>query len=260
MQACTSVADDVYSDMKRKARDAILQLIELEREGEQIDRPLLKNILGIFQEVGMGQMTCYQQDFEAQLLKTTAEYYKRKAAVWIEEDSCPDYMVSFVPMRSFWLLTHYSHVLPCTWTTNVITQASGEHSKVQVDWTVCSTQLHMHSNVICMFSLSSTVTKITFVGGAFTSLLLQIKAEDCLKLEEERVTNYMHQSSRTSLLKEVETELLQQHQTTLLEKEQSGCATLLQDDKVRCPSLVASPTFGNRQYTAAMQFDGCACM
>ena len=79
--------------MKRKARDAILQLIELEREGEQIDRTLLKNILGIFQEVGMGQMTCYQQDFEAQLLKSTAEYYKRKAAVWIEEDSCPDYMV-----------------------------------------------------------------------------------------------------------------------------------------------------------------------
>ena len=92
-QLSVCVADDVYSDMKRKARDAILQLIELEREGEQIDRTLLKNILGIFQEVGMGQMTCYQQDFEAQLLKTTAEYYKRKAAVWIEEDSCPDYMV-----------------------------------------------------------------------------------------------------------------------------------------------------------------------
>ncbi len=79
--------------MKRKGRDAILQLIELEREGEQIDGTLLKNILGIFIEVGMGQMTCYQQDFELQLLKTSAEYYKRKAAVWIEEDSCPDYMV-----------------------------------------------------------------------------------------------------------------------------------------------------------------------
>lgn len=99
------VADDVYSDMKRKARDAILQLIELEREGEQIDRTLLKNILGIFQEVGMGQMTCYQQDFEAQLLKTTAEYYKRKAAVWIEEDSCPDYMVCCVHYHSS---VHYS--------------------------------------------------------------------------------------------------------------------------------------------------------
>ena len=80
-------------------------------------------------------------------------------------------------------------------------------------------------------------------------LPLQIKAEDCLKLEEERVTNYMHQSSRPSLLKEVETELLQQHQTTLLEKEQSGCAALLQDDKVKglnwvsalCPQVDPAP-------------------
>lgn len=69
------------------------------------------------------------------------------------------------------------------------------------------------------------------------ALCVQIKAEDCLKLEEERVSNYMHQSSRTSLLKEVETEVLQQHQTTLLEKEQSGCAALLQDDKVALACL-----------------------
>ena len=68
---------------------------------------------------------------------------------------------------------------------------------------------------------------------ALVFVLLQIKAEDCLKLEEERVSHYMHQSSRTSLLKEVETEVLQQHQTILLEKEQSGCAALLQDDKVQ---------------------------
>lgn len=86
-------ADDVYVEMKRKTRDAILQLIELERDGEQIERTLLKNVLSIFIEVGMGTMSCYQQDFEATLLKTTAEYYKRKAAFWIEEDSCPDYMV-----------------------------------------------------------------------------------------------------------------------------------------------------------------------
>ena len=66
---------------------------------------------------------------------------------------------------------------------------------------------------------------------------VQIKAEDCLKLEEERVTNYMHHTSRTSLLKEVETELLMHHQNVLLEKEQSGCAALLQDDKVTCSTI-----------------------
>ena len=38
--------------MKRKAKDAILELIEKEREGEQIERLLLKNVLDIFMVVG----------------------------------------------------------------------------------------------------------------------------------------------------------------------------------------------------------------
>mgnify|MGYP001810865638 CR=1 FL=1 len=36
----------------------MLKLIEAEREGEQIDRSLLKNVLGIYQEVGGGQQGC----------------------------------------------------------------------------------------------------------------------------------------------------------------------------------------------------------
>ena len=44
-------------------------------------------------QVGMNTMDCYEADFEAPMLVDTAQYYKRKAAVWIEEDSCPDYMV-----------------------------------------------------------------------------------------------------------------------------------------------------------------------
>ena len=100
-------------DMKRKSRDAILQLVELEREGEQIDRTLLKNVLSIFIEVGMGTMSCYQQDFEATLLKTTAEYYKRKAAFWIEEDSCPDYMVRSNIMWKSALLRLQCPILHC---------------------------------------------------------------------------------------------------------------------------------------------------
>ena len=37
--------------MKRKAMDSILELIEKEREGEQIGRLLLKNVLDIFMVV-----------------------------------------------------------------------------------------------------------------------------------------------------------------------------------------------------------------
>jgi cullin 1 len=44
-------ADRVYSEVKRNARAALLRQIERERDGDMIDRSLLKNILDIFIEV-----------------------------------------------------------------------------------------------------------------------------------------------------------------------------------------------------------------
>lgn len=70
--------------------------IDQEREGEQIDRALLKNVLDIFVEIGMGQMERYERDFEDALLKDTSAYYSRKASSWILEDSCPDYMLKVI--------------------------------------------------------------------------------------------------------------------------------------------------------------------
>ncbi|CAI9259558.1 unnamed protein product [Lactuca saligna] len=66
--------------------------VDQEREGEQIDRALLKNVLDIFVEIGMGQMEYYENDFEASMLNDTATYYSRKASNWILEDSWSDYM------------------------------------------------------------------------------------------------------------------------------------------------------------------------
>lgn len=67
------------------------------------------------------------------------------------------------------------------------------------------------------------------------------KAEDALRAEEERVTNYLHVDTKPKLLAEVEREILEKHQTELLEKEQSGAAALMRDDKV----LHASPSLRN---------------
>lgn len=74
-----------------------LNQIDQEREGEQIDRALLKNVLDIFVEIGLGNMDCYENDFEDFLLKDTTDYYSVKAQSWIVEDSCPDYMIK-VPL------------------------------------------------------------------------------------------------------------------------------------------------------------------
>ncbi|KAL6217275.1 hypothetical protein ACLB2K_010492 [Fragaria x ananassa] len=85
--------DLVYREVNANARVAVIGLIDKEREGEQIDRALLKNVIEIFVEIGMGQMDAYEQDFETQLLNDTGDYYSRKASNWILEDSCPDYML-----------------------------------------------------------------------------------------------------------------------------------------------------------------------
>ncbi|KAM3328331.1 hypothetical protein P3S68_033023 [Capsicum galapagoense] len=89
----TCFRDLVYKELNSKARDAVIVLIDQEREGEQIDRALLKNVLDIFVEIGMGEMGYYENDFEDAMLKDTAAYYSRKASSWSVEDSCPDYML-----------------------------------------------------------------------------------------------------------------------------------------------------------------------
>lgn len=85
--------DLVYMEVRVNAMKAVIVLIDKEREGEQIDRSLLKNVLDIFVEIGMGEMVLYETDFEAHMLEDTADYYKSKATIWIESDSCPDYML-----------------------------------------------------------------------------------------------------------------------------------------------------------------------
>ena len=64
----------VYTELKFSAKDAVLNLVEHERDGEQIDRALVKNILGIFVEMGMGGMEAYETDFEQNLLMTPLRF------------------------------------------------------------------------------------------------------------------------------------------------------------------------------------------
>lgn len=53
----------------------------------------------------MGQMDQYENDFEAALLKDTSAYYSRKASNWIEDDSCPDYMLKVVITDNYSLVS-----------------------------------------------------------------------------------------------------------------------------------------------------------
>lgn len=85
-----------------------------EREGSQIDRPLLNNVVEIFIQIGLGSKEYYEVDLEAPLLQDTAAYYSRKASKWILEDSCPEYMLKVLLLRDHSvIITHLT--LKASW-------------------------------------------------------------------------------------------------------------------------------------------------
>lgn len=83
------VFDSISSDVRRAA----LRIVRRERDGETVDRALLKAVLGIFVEMGMGKLDVYTTDWETPFLEDTAEFYRRTSAKWAEEDSFPEFMV-----------------------------------------------------------------------------------------------------------------------------------------------------------------------
>jgi len=81
----TFFRDLVYSAMKVQARDAVLRLIEREQEGEDVNHTLIKSVVSMFVEVGLGSMDCYTQDLEELMLEATVEYYQKKVDGWVEQ-------------------------------------------------------------------------------------------------------------------------------------------------------------------------------
>jgi cullin 1 len=77
-----------------RAKDAVLELIARERENEPIERDLIKSVLTIFVDVGMDRGTdVYENNFQAPLLASIHSHYKTKAALWIQSESCSEYLI-----------------------------------------------------------------------------------------------------------------------------------------------------------------------
>ncbi|KAI3890421.1 hypothetical protein MKX03_003773, partial [Papaver bracteatum] len=84
----------IYERLKVHVKDVVIYLINQEREGDDIDRTMLKYAIDMFVLMGKhsGDLDFYVNDFEKAFLTDTADYYTRKASLWIQEDSCPEYM------------------------------------------------------------------------------------------------------------------------------------------------------------------------
>lgn len=78
----------IYDEVQGDTTNAILVLINQERDGGMFDNSVVKNIVKIFE-----MLDSYKTDFEEPLLVSTKEYYARKAQKWIESLSTPDYLI-----------------------------------------------------------------------------------------------------------------------------------------------------------------------
>eukprot|EP00544_Gedaniella_sp_CCMP2646_P005671 CAMPEP_0202484896 /NCGR_PEP_ID=MMETSP1361-20130828/3851_1 /ASSEMBLY_ACC=CAM_ASM_000849 /TAXON_ID=210615 /ORGANISM="Staurosira complex sp., Strain CCMP2646" /LENGTH=745 /DNA_ID=CAMNT_0049113657 /DNA_START=28 /DNA_END=2265 /DNA_ORIENTATION=- len=83
----------IYDAVKGDSTAAILELIQQERTGKIIDKSLVKNIVELYESMGMGSLDCYNTDLEEALLESSREYFARKQSEWINVDSTPDYLL-----------------------------------------------------------------------------------------------------------------------------------------------------------------------
>lgn len=84
----------IFDAIKKDVTDAIVRLINVEREKELvIDRGLIRSCIQIYEGMGLKSLDTYVADFETQLLSSTRDYYTRKAEAWIAADPTPTYLM-----------------------------------------------------------------------------------------------------------------------------------------------------------------------
>ena len=85
--------ENIYEEIKRESTNAIIGLIDQEREGNMIDKALIKTNIELYENIGMGNLESYTTDLELPLLDATREYYAKKREEWIVADSTPEYLI-----------------------------------------------------------------------------------------------------------------------------------------------------------------------
>lgn len=109
--ALRAFQDGVYDHIKDKTVTAMINAINRERNGMDIDQDVMRALVEMFCTVGDSQPKIakqkeeggklfwqphtkgvYKADFESALLMSTSEYYRTKVTGWFAEYSCPQFL------------------------------------------------------------------------------------------------------------------------------------------------------------------------
>lgn len=113
-QALNVFTETVYRLVKDRCVNAMVQLINKERDGGDVDQDVLRLLVEMLCTVGDSwpkiikvkdpverlcwqttanePKSCYKTDFESLLISTTAEYYKAKVTGWMAAYTCPHFL------------------------------------------------------------------------------------------------------------------------------------------------------------------------
>lgn len=64
----------------------------MEREGDMIDRTLLRKNITMLVEVGISSKKLYETEFEQPFLRETREFYRNYSNKLISEHTCPEFL------------------------------------------------------------------------------------------------------------------------------------------------------------------------
>ena len=96
-QGYTLYRQNVFEQFKDNARQSVLTCITRERDGEEQDRDLLRDSILVYVELGNKlkkvELQIYKEDFHRSLVAETKQYYKQKSRFWLDQQTCPEYLI-----------------------------------------------------------------------------------------------------------------------------------------------------------------------
>ena len=82
----------IRSQVRDRLRTLLLDAIARERDGQLIDRSLMRHTLSMLADLGVDGFSVYEDDFERQFLEATRAFYQRESRECLANNPCPDYM------------------------------------------------------------------------------------------------------------------------------------------------------------------------
>jgi len=79
--------------VKERLKVLLLANIKAEREGELVDRSLLRGTLSMLVDLGIEGTGVYEEDFERAFLETTRAFYRAESQDVISKNTCPVFMM-----------------------------------------------------------------------------------------------------------------------------------------------------------------------